>query len=663
MTQRELLRLRQILSLSTLVLFTVIGGFLFGYDTGVVSGAMVLIADDLELSSAYEEMVVSATIAGALAGAGVSGWLSDRFGRRAAIIVSSLVFMAGAAAMALAPSISVLIVGRAIVGLGVGLASTVVPIYISECAPANFRGRLNVVNNVMVCVGQLCATLVDGAFASVPGGWRWMLGLSALPAALQLLGFAALLPRSPRWLLKRGRETEALHALMWLRGIPQRNTWLWALTRPCATQGKMSPVSEESQGKMDPSETAILAELRTMQRSVVDDAGGAPRAVAHTRGGGGGESEGIFSRSMGNVEDWDRVHSALAVAAEPVSGDYRVLNDGSAKAARRRGSTNGSPIERSHSLNGAMNELAYGEAPRSACGGCVSLLADGPRSLQLRSAARAVAPAAEVEPQCPHCPTLDVLLALARSPGPRRALILACSLQLLQQIAGINTVMYYFGSMMRSAGFDVSTSIWLACVPAAVQALCNVVALTFIEKCGRRVLTLISLAGVVVALVLLGASFFVARALSPELSGGAAEQMLCPGATSVWKTPPRCFDCVTTAGCGYCASYGVDGAPACLPAASAAGGALPAAGWNCSSSTSGGGGNGTRSGNSVGWNDTYCPGPAVVRYLPLIATILCVHDPGAHPDAWGIVRLPQRSECPRAADPADTLSPSPSHLI
>ena len=180
MTQRELLRLRKILSLSTLVLFTVIGGFLFGYDTGVVSGAMVLIADDLELSSAYEEMVVSATIAGALAGAGVSGWLSDRFGRRAAIIVSSLVFMAGAAAMALAPSISVLIVGRAIVGLGVGLASTVVPIYISECAPANFRGRLNVVNNVMICVGQLCATLVDGAFASVPGGWRWMLGLSAV---------------------------------------------------------------------------------------------------------------------------------------------------------------------------------------------------------------------------------------------------------------------------------------------------------------------------------------------------------------------------------------------------------------------------------------------------------------------------------------------------
>ena len=124
--------LRSTAAVSILVAFTIIGGFLFGYDTGVVSGAMVLIADDLDLSETMQEVVVSATIAGAFIGAGLAGVLADKFGRRWAIAASSLVFVVGALVMALAPVTAVLIVGRLIVGLGVGVASTVVPVYIAE---------------------------------------------------------------------------------------------------------------------------------------------------------------------------------------------------------------------------------------------------------------------------------------------------------------------------------------------------------------------------------------------------------------------------------------------------------------------------------------------------------------------------------------------------
>ena len=124
--------LRSTAAVSILVSFTIIGGFLFGYDTGVVSGAMVLIADDLDLSETMQEVVVSATIGGAFIGAGLAGVLADKFGRRWAIAASSLVFVVGALVMALAPVTAVLIVGRLIVGLGVGVASTVVPVYIAE---------------------------------------------------------------------------------------------------------------------------------------------------------------------------------------------------------------------------------------------------------------------------------------------------------------------------------------------------------------------------------------------------------------------------------------------------------------------------------------------------------------------------------------------------
>ena len=118
--------------------------------------------------------------------------------------------------MALARTFAALLGGRMVVGLGVGVASATVPLYIAELAPPAQRGRLVATNNSCIVVGQVVAALVDGALSGVPEGWRWMLGLGGVPSALQLLGLLAL-PESPRWLVSVGREARARAVLLRLR--------------------------------------------------------------------------------------------------------------------------------------------------------------------------------------------------------------------------------------------------------------------------------------------------------------------------------------------------------------------------------------------------------------------------------------------------------------
>ncbi|KAL6991507.1 Fibroblast growth factor 3, partial [Sarracenia purpurea var. burkii] len=122
-----------------------IGGLLFGYDTGVISGALLYIRDDfksVDKSTVLQESIVSMAVAGAIIGAAVGGWLNDRFGRRSAILIADFLFFIGAVLMAAAPNPALLIVGRIFVGLGVGMASMTSPLYISEASPAKIRGAL-----------------------------------------------------------------------------------------------------------------------------------------------------------------------------------------------------------------------------------------------------------------------------------------------------------------------------------------------------------------------------------------------------------------------------------------------------------------------------------------------------------------------------------------
>lgn len=187
-----------------------IGGFLFGYDTGVISGALLYIRDDFKLDkkTVLQETIVSMAIAGAIIGAAIGGWFNDRFGRRTTILIADFLFFIGAVIMAAAPNPALLIVGRVFVGFGVGMASMTSPLYISEASPAKVRGALVSTNGFLITGGQFLSYLINLAFTKVPGTWRWMLGVAGLPALLQFI-LMLLLPESPRWLYRKGREEEA----------------------------------------------------------------------------------------------------------------------------------------------------------------------------------------------------------------------------------------------------------------------------------------------------------------------------------------------------------------------------------------------------------------------------------------------------------------------
>ncbi|CAD6220166.1 unnamed protein product [Miscanthus lutarioriparius] len=188
-----------------------IGGLLFGYDTGVISGALLYIRDDfeqVEKSTVLQETIVSMAVAGAIFGAGAGGWMNDRFGRRPSILIADILFLAGSIVMAFAPAPPVIIVGRVLVGLGVGMASMTSPLYISEASPARIRGALVSTNGLLITAGQFLSYLINLAFTKVNGTWRWMLGVAGVPALLQFVLMLAL-PESPRWLYRKDRKREA----------------------------------------------------------------------------------------------------------------------------------------------------------------------------------------------------------------------------------------------------------------------------------------------------------------------------------------------------------------------------------------------------------------------------------------------------------------------
>ncbi len=196
--------------------FAALGGLLFGYDTGVISGAELFFKNDFTLSTFALEVIVSGVLAGAAAGALAGGRLADLFGRRKLLIVTAIIFAVGAILCALAMSAVTLIVGRIIVGLGIGLSSGTVPVYISEVSPANARGWQVSLFQLAITVGILLAYVVDYAFAGIEG-WRWMFGLAVIPAAIFALGMLYL-PESPRWLAMRGNRESARTVLMRIRG-------------------------------------------------------------------------------------------------------------------------------------------------------------------------------------------------------------------------------------------------------------------------------------------------------------------------------------------------------------------------------------------------------------------------------------------------------------
>ncbi len=212
--------------LDRLVVIATFGGLLFGYDTGVINGALGPMSepDALDLSPVEQGVVTSSLLIGAAVGALVGGRCSDRWGRRRTILAMAVLFFIGAVGCVLSPTAGFMVLFRVVLGLAVGGASVTVPVYLSEMAPTERRGAMSGRNEVMIAVGQLLAfvinAIIGSAFYEVPGHWRIMLAIAALPAMALFFGMLRM-PESPRWLLARGDRDAALQVLGRVRS-PER---------------------------------------------------------------------------------------------------------------------------------------------------------------------------------------------------------------------------------------------------------------------------------------------------------------------------------------------------------------------------------------------------------------------------------------------------------
>jgi len=196
-----------------------LGGFLFGYDTAVISGAIGFMETKFSLTPTLKGWAVSSAILGCIVGASIAGYIADKIGRKKALIITALLFALSAIGCFLAPNFSFLVIARIIGGLGVGAASLLSPLYISEIAPAERRGSLVSLYQLAIVLGIIIVYFCNYLIAQVGNeqwniafGWRYMLGSETLPALLFLVALF-FVPESPRWLSFKGENTKALDIL------------------------------------------------------------------------------------------------------------------------------------------------------------------------------------------------------------------------------------------------------------------------------------------------------------------------------------------------------------------------------------------------------------------------------------------------------------------
>ncbi|XP_076453688.1 proton myo-inositol cotransporter-like [Babylonia areolata] len=389
-----------------LTFFATLGGFLMGYDIGIVSGSMLFIRPFFHLSTFWTEAIVSGAVGAAAVSAITGGWIIDTIGRRLSLLIGSVIFTVGGVVMGAAPNKEVLLIGRITCGLGIGLASVVVPVYVAEASPVHVRGRLTIMWQMMINLGILLSSLISAGFSYLPhDGWRYMLGLSALPGLVQFIG-CLFMPESPRWLVDRGRSEQARHVLARIRGY--------------------SDVTEE---------------LQEIEKSVEES-----------------------------------------------------------KAVKSKGG-------------------------------------------------------------------FHLLVQIVRTPPVRRALVVGMGLLIFQQFCGINTAIYYSGTVLKMAGFPAKEAVWLVVLPNALLFLAGLAGIYIVDRIGRRPLLIWSMVGTIVGLVIIAIGFQLSETHPPTLDLNITETM--PNGTVLSRCHFQyrsCSDCIKDIGCGFCMKH-EETSGSCLPAA------------------------------------------------------------------------------------------------
>lgn len=226
-----------------------VGGFLFGYDTAVIAGAIGFIQEKYQLSAAMTGWVASCALVGCMAGAMIAGWLSDRLGRKKVLMIAALAFAVSSLGIMIPLGLSSFITFRFIGGMGIGIASMLSPMYISEIAPADIRGRLISIYQLGIVIGILLIYFVNAVIAgmydeawNIDTGWRWMFGSGIIPSAIFMV-LLFFVPESPRWLAQQGRWPEAEDVLVKVSGpakaVPELSAIREALLLKQGTLGEL----------------------------------------------------------------------------------------------------------------------------------------------------------------------------------------------------------------------------------------------------------------------------------------------------------------------------------------------------------------------------------------------------------------------------------------
>ncbi len=251
--------------IAAIVAVATIGGFMFGYDSGVINGTQKGLEAAFDLGRLGIGVNVGAILVGSAIGAFGAGRLADAIGRRNVMMIAAFLFLFSALLAGAANGSVVFIFARIIGGLGVGAASVISPVYISEVTPASIRGRLSSVQQVMIITGLTGAFVANFALARYAGGstaqfwlgfpaWRWMFWLQAIPAAIYLVALLVI-PESPRFLVAKGRDAEAHTVLTRLFGVEEADRKVVEIRNSLAAdhhKPKLSDLRDKTTGKIRP---------------------------------------------------------------------------------------------------------------------------------------------------------------------------------------------------------------------------------------------------------------------------------------------------------------------------------------------------------------------------------------------------------------------------